>query len=154
MKIVWPSHLDLSDHLILLRRLDPLRKWESLDDQRFCRCCHKFISGRQIEVIKGAPQPKNCARCARQIIVPPLPKTGFIPTKSRNRPTRGDAVLFGLSIRTEKDLSSAEKRAPIPDDVYPGDPCLARPRPRDARAPNIQIVGGPKFAHLSLSGLR
>ena len=55
MKIVSPPHLDLSDRLILLRRLDSLRNWESLDEQRFCRCCHKFISGRQIEVIKGAP---------------------------------------------------------------------------------------------------
>jgi hypothetical protein len=31
--------------------LDRLREWQSLDDRRFCRCCHKFISGRQIEVI-------------------------------------------------------------------------------------------------------
>jgi len=30
--------------------MDALRKWDSLDDRRFCRCCHKFISGRQIEM--------------------------------------------------------------------------------------------------------
>src|SRR5438067_2319965 len=50
MKTTPGLHLDLCERLRLLRALDPLRKWESLDDQRVCRCCHKFISGRQIEV--------------------------------------------------------------------------------------------------------
>ena len=50
MKTAPGAHLSLAERLILLRELDPLRKWESLEDQRFCRCCHKFISGRQIEV--------------------------------------------------------------------------------------------------------
>ena len=45
-----PIRLNPTDRLILLRRLDQLRRWESLDDRRFCRCCHKFISGRQVEV--------------------------------------------------------------------------------------------------------
>ncbi|HKS31943.1 MAG TPA: hypothetical protein VJR28_06010 [Chthoniobacterales bacterium] len=48
--------LDPTDRLILLRRLDRFRKWQSLDDQRFCRCCHKLISGRQIEVIDTSPE--------------------------------------------------------------------------------------------------
>ena len=51
MKMASPVRLDAADRLVLLRRLDRLRKWQSLDDRRFCRCCHKFISGRQIEVI-------------------------------------------------------------------------------------------------------
>ena len=54
MKTPPSLHLDLSERLRLLRASDPLRKWESLDDQRFCRCCHKFISGRQIEVIPAS----------------------------------------------------------------------------------------------------
>src|SRR5438067_13144588 len=54
MKTAPGLHLDLCERLRLLRALDPLRKWESLDDQRFCRCCHKFISGRQIEVIPAS----------------------------------------------------------------------------------------------------
>src|SRR5438067_10987166 len=53
MKTAPGLHLDLCERLRLLRALDPLRKWRSLDDQRVCRCCHKFISGRQIEVIEG-----------------------------------------------------------------------------------------------------
>ena len=52
MKMPAVFHVDLADRLILLRKMDPSRKWESLDDRRFCRCCHKFISGRQIEVTR------------------------------------------------------------------------------------------------------
>ena len=51
MKMASPVRLNPADRLILLRRLDRFRKWQSLDDRRFCRCCHKLISGRQIEVI-------------------------------------------------------------------------------------------------------
>jgi hypothetical protein len=47
-----PLRLDPADRLIVLRRLDRFRKWQSLDDRRFCRCCHKLISGRQIEVVE------------------------------------------------------------------------------------------------------
>jgi hypothetical protein len=52
MKGAPPVHMNLSDRLLALRDLDPLRKWESLDDRRFCRCCRKFISGRQIDVLE------------------------------------------------------------------------------------------------------
>jgi len=51
-----PVRLDPADRLILFRRLDRFRKWQSLDDRRFCRCCHKLISGRQIEVIDPTAQ--------------------------------------------------------------------------------------------------
>jgi len=57
MKIAASLRLDSAGRLILLRQLDPLRKWESLDDRRFCRCCHKFISGRQIEVTSASGKP-------------------------------------------------------------------------------------------------
>ena len=57
MKIAPSLRLDSAGRLILLRQLDPLRKWESLDDRRFCRCCNKFISGRQVEVISASRKP-------------------------------------------------------------------------------------------------
>jgi hypothetical protein len=56
VKTTSPVRLDPADRLILLRRLDRFRKWQSLDDRRFCRCCHKLISGRQIEVIDATTQ--------------------------------------------------------------------------------------------------
>ena len=58
MKMASTVRLEPDDRLIILRRLDPSRKWESLDDRRFCRCCHKFISGRQIEILNGTTARK------------------------------------------------------------------------------------------------
>jgi len=48
VKMTRPVALDPVYHLMLLRRLDRCRKWQSLDDRRFCRCCHKFISGHEL----------------------------------------------------------------------------------------------------------
>jgi hypothetical protein len=57
MKTASPLRFDLAKPLALLRELDSARKWESLDDRRFCRGCHKFIIGRQIEVISAPGEP-------------------------------------------------------------------------------------------------
>lgn len=54
MKMPAMFHVDAADRLMLLRKMDPLRKWDSLDDSRFCRRCHKFITGRQIEIVPHA----------------------------------------------------------------------------------------------------
>ncbi|MEP6686023.1 MAG: hypothetical protein ABJB22_04530 [Verrucomicrobiota bacterium] len=39
-----------NEKLAVLRRLDQFRKWESLDDQRYCLSCQRLITGQQIEV--------------------------------------------------------------------------------------------------------
>jgi len=77
MKIASSLRLDSAARLILLRQLDPLRKWESLDDRRFCRCCHKFISGRQIEVTSASGKPLrvvcptiDCSSTVREWVYP------------------------------------------------------------------------------------
>jgi hypothetical protein len=54
MKMTSSVRLNAADHFVVLRRLDRFRKWQSLDDRRFCRCCHKLISGRQIEVVDAS----------------------------------------------------------------------------------------------------
>jgi len=41
------------DKLELLQRLDQFRKWNSLDDKRYCLCCSKIITGYEIQVIGG-----------------------------------------------------------------------------------------------------
>ena len=56
MKTESPLKLNASDRLLILRRLDHLRKWSSLNDKRFCVCCRKVITGRQIEAV-GATRP-------------------------------------------------------------------------------------------------
>jgi hypothetical protein len=58
MKMASTVRLEPDDRLLILRQVDPSRKWDSLDDRRFCRCCHKFISGRQIEIVNGTTARK------------------------------------------------------------------------------------------------
>ena len=77
MKTPPGLRLSLAERLILLRELDPLRKWESLDDRRFCRCCHKFINGRQIEVGSTPGKPlrlvcptSDCSATIRDWVYP------------------------------------------------------------------------------------
>jgi hypothetical protein len=50
-----PDRIILSDtdKLDVLQRLDQFRKWNSLDDKRYCLCCAKIITGYEIEVIGG-----------------------------------------------------------------------------------------------------
>jgi hypothetical protein len=45
--------VEAADKLRWLRRLDGARKWESLDDRRFCRCCGKSFSGVQVQLVGG-----------------------------------------------------------------------------------------------------
>jgi hypothetical protein len=44
------KHLTSEDRLDILRAGDSRRKWASLDDRRICTHCHKFITGRQVEI--------------------------------------------------------------------------------------------------------
>lgn len=47
-----PKHLSPEDRLEILRAADALRKWLSLDDRRICTRCNRFITGRQIEILR------------------------------------------------------------------------------------------------------
>ena len=113
-----PVRLDAADRLILLRRLDRFRKWQSLDDRRFCRCCHKLISGRQIEVIDASPQDDvfrlacPTTNCLSDI------EDWVSAMKLRNHQISGDVASFASLIEMGKDLSSAESRAVIPDNAF------------------------------------
>jgi hypothetical protein len=89
----------------------------------------------------------RCAWFVRRLIVPLPSEIGFIQTKSRNRPTRGDAVLFVLSIRPEKGLSPAKNL------TVGGVHLVQSPAP-NGHDVNIQMVTFPKRAILSLSWMR
>jgi rubredoxin len=49
-----PAKVDGNDKLHWLRRLDVARSWEFLDNRRYCRCCGKTFSGRQVQLIGGS----------------------------------------------------------------------------------------------------
>jgi hypothetical protein len=43
-------HPQLDERLLILRALDQLRAWSSLDDERVCILCDKKFSGRQVAI--------------------------------------------------------------------------------------------------------
>ena len=49
------SPIELSDieKLKILQRFDRYRKWESLDDKRYCLACGELIDGHEILVVGG-----------------------------------------------------------------------------------------------------
>ena len=51
MLLLGAISLSDTDKLEVLQRLDQFRKWNSLDDKRYCLCCAKIITGYEIEVI-------------------------------------------------------------------------------------------------------
>ena len=53
IETLTPIRLGSGDKLFLLRRLDRLSAWESLDDKRQCLRCGTVFSGRQLDVVGG-----------------------------------------------------------------------------------------------------
>jgi hypothetical protein len=47
-------HLKSDERLSILRAEDQFRRWNSLDDERFCIVCEKKFNGRQIEIRRFA----------------------------------------------------------------------------------------------------
>jgi hypothetical protein len=55
-------HLTPEDRLSILRTEDQFRRWNSLDDERFCILCERKFNGRQIEV-RSFANGKHELRC-------------------------------------------------------------------------------------------
>jgi hypothetical protein len=55
MALLPPIKLSDDDKLDALRRLDQFRKWNSLEEKRYCLVCGSIITGRKIQLIGGTP---------------------------------------------------------------------------------------------------
>ena len=53
MALLPPMKLSDDDKLEVLRRLDQFRKWNSLEEKRYCLVCASIITGRRIQIIGG-----------------------------------------------------------------------------------------------------
>ena len=51
--LLAPIELSDVDKYVLLQRLDRYRKWNSLNDKRYCLACGQVIDGREILVVGG-----------------------------------------------------------------------------------------------------
>jgi hypothetical protein len=56
------AYINLDDRLSILRVGDPLRSWNSIDDQRICVLCGRKFKGRQVD-IRRLPGGKFKLRC-------------------------------------------------------------------------------------------
>jgi hypothetical protein len=53
MPLLAPIELSGAEKLEILRRLDRYRKWQSLEEKRYCLACGQIIEGRRILVVGG-----------------------------------------------------------------------------------------------------
>lgn len=100
MSFLPPIQLSDSDKLDTLRRLDQFRKWQSLDDRRYCLCCSNLINGREIQIVGGTrgtgPLRVICPteRCNS------IPMDWALPT---------DDILAKTSMRTNDSVGANQK---------------------------------------------
>jgi hypothetical protein len=90
IETLTPIRLAAGDKLLLLRRIDHLSGWESLDDKRYCRRCGTVFTGRQIDVVGGT--------------------RGLGPLRLLC-PTEGCRANFSDWVRTPRKLHSERARA-------------------------------------------
>jgi hypothetical protein len=53
MSILSPIDVSAAEKLQVLQRLDRYRKWQSLDEKRYCLACSRIIEGRDILIVGG-----------------------------------------------------------------------------------------------------
>src|ERR1700757_4469203 len=51
--LLTPIELSAIEKLEILQRLDRFRKWQSLDDKRYCLACGEVIDGHGVFVVGG-----------------------------------------------------------------------------------------------------
>jgi hypothetical protein len=97
MPLLAPIELSASERLEILQRLDRYRKWQSLDDKRYCLACGHLIKGHEILVVGGTR-----GAGALRLICPTrnchsIPMDWVLPT---------DEVLARMSMLEERELSA------------------------------------------------
>ena len=109
MSLLAPIEVSPAEKLELLQRLDRYRKWQTLDDKRYCLACGRIIRGEDILIVGGTrgtgPLRLVCptARCHS------IPMDWVIPT---------DKVLERLSILEEQELPSIKSARPSREKFY------------------------------------
>ena len=53
MSILAPIEVTAAEKLDLLQRMDRYRKWQSLDEKRYCLACGQIIEGRDVLIVGG-----------------------------------------------------------------------------------------------------
>ena len=88
------------EKLRILRRNDPFREWDSLDETRFCILCEKTITGHDIVVAGGSGEEPVRLTC-------PTPGCHGTPYEWVHL---GDPLLSEEAFREFEQLTSAAKQ--------------------------------------------
>src|SRR4051812_38614779 len=100
--LLSPIELSGAEKLQILRRLDRYRKWDSLDEKRYCLACGHIIDGHSVLIVGGTrgtgPMRLICPseRCHA------IPMDWVIPN---------DAVLARMSL--EEEAVSTRKKSKV-----------------------------------------
>jgi hypothetical protein len=94
MPLLAPIELSSAEKLEILQRLDPYRKWHSLDDKRYCLACGQVIEGHDILVVGGTRGTGALRLVCRTRNCHSIPMDWVIPT---------DEVLARMSMLEEEE---------------------------------------------------
>jgi hypothetical protein len=102
-QLLSPIELSDSEKLELLGRLDRYRKWQSLDEKRYCLACGQIIDGHDILVVGGTRGTGPLRLICPTHNCHSIPMDWVIPT---------DEVLARISMLEEKSRTPKEVMRP------------------------------------------
>jgi hypothetical protein len=103
MSILAPIELPVAEKLELLQRLDRFRKWQSLDEKRYCLACGRIIEGHDILIVGGTRGTWPLRLICPSRGCHSIPMDWVIPT---------DEVLARMSRMEEKETSPRRSTPP------------------------------------------
>ena len=89
-----PIELSGVEKLEILQRLDRYRKWQSLEEKRYCLACGQIIEGRDIQVVGGTRGTGPLRLVCPTRACHSIPMDWVIPT---------DEVLARMSMLQDKE---------------------------------------------------
>ena len=101
--LLSPLNVSGSEKLEILQRLDRYRKWQSLDEKRYCLACGHIIDGHGVLVVGGTRETGPLRLICPTHGCHAIPMDWVIPTEQ---------VLARMSIMEEEKSSPRKKVAP------------------------------------------
>jgi hypothetical protein len=102
MPLLAPIELSGAEKLEILQRLDRYRKWQSLEEKRYCLACGQIIEGRDILVVGGTRGTGPLRLICPTRNCHSIPMDWVMPT---------DEVLARMSMLQERDSSPPKETA-------------------------------------------
>jgi hypothetical protein len=114
MPLLAPIELSVPEKLEILQRLDRYRKWQSLEEKRYCLACGQIIEGRDLLVVGGTRgtgplrlicPTRNCHSIPMDWVIPTdevLARMSMLQERDSLPSTATDRPLENFSVRLKK----------------------------------------------------